>query len=102
MTLIRCRGATKLKKGCPAIRPNPMTFSIKGVCDLGSHYYYLISIFYSMRNALKSTYSNVEIQKKIPLENPRTSCLKVSEGEEATFYAVREGMVPRKFEHLPA
>src|SRR6218665_1367394 len=41
---LQCRGATKggwrvlkhpqLKKGCPAIRPNPMTFPFRGVCDL--------------------------------------------------------------------
>jgi len=92
-----------------------MTFFIKGVCDLGSHYYYLIIIFYRMRNALKSTYSNVEIQNNFRGE-PRTSRMKVSEGGEAIFSVVRggdgaptqgerragEGMVPRKFEHPPA
>ena len=58
-----CSSTPQLKKGCPAFRPYPMTFLLMGVCDLGSHYYYLIIIFYIMRNALKSTYSNVEIQK---------------------------------------
>jgi len=86
---------------------------------LGSHYYYLIIIFYTKRNALKSTYNNVEIQKKFG-GNPRIPCLKVSEGGEVTFYAVREksvqhkgaeggqgrekrqGMVSKNVEHPPA